>query len=69
MNAISISTRRNWFSTPFQSGDYGVDDNKSGVTWAASPDVRATIDADDGVLLDIRKGALLQRQSSCCTSP
>jgi hypothetical protein len=33
-----------------------VDDNKSGVTWAVSPNVRATIDADRRVLLDIRKG-------------
>ncbi len=33
-----------------------MDDNKSGVTWAVSPNVRATIDADGGVLLDIRKG-------------
>ena len=31
-------------------------DNKSGVTWAISPHVRATIDTDGGVLLDIEKG-------------
>ena len=31
-------------------------ENKSGVTWAVSPNVRATMDADGGVLLDIEKG-------------
>lgn len=31
-------------------------DNKNGITWATSPHVRATIDADGGVLLDIEKG-------------
>ena len=40
----------------FQSGDHRVGENKSGVTWAVSPNVRATIDADGGVLLDIEKG-------------
>ena len=33
-----------------------MDHNKNGITWALSPHVRATINADGGVLLDIEKG-------------
>jgi len=33
-----------------------MDNNKNGVTWAISSHVRATINADGGVLLDIEKG-------------
>ena len=39
-----------------QPGDHRVDENKSGVTWAVSPNVRITTDGDGGVLLDIEKG-------------
>ncbi len=33
-----------------------MDNYKSGVTWAVLPHVRATINVDGGVLLDIEKG-------------
>ena len=33
-----------------------MDDKRSGVTWAVSPNVRGAIEADGGVLLDIEKG-------------
>src|SRR5260221_13782193 len=44
------------FQLQFQSGDHKVDENKSGVTWSVSPNVRITTDGDGGVLLDIEKG-------------
>ncbi len=39
-----------------QPGDHRVGENKSRVRWAVLPHVRATIDVDGGVLLDIEKG-------------
>ncbi len=43
------------FPNPNMRG-HKVDNNKTGVTWAVSPSVRATYGPDGCVLLDIKKG-------------
>ena len=57
MHAPWVSRDRNWVLIPIPNmRGHKVHNNKIGVTWAVSPDVRATQSPDGCVLLDIETG-------------